>query len=428
MATTGTGFQAQSLAPNFMGLTYPVHLPTLTTNDATATTHLPAPQVTRAPEVCGYSDIPPERQGVDFGQQDSYKYTTNPDETLTGVTLCVQLDALVAAGGGANPRYPDDVLCQAIDHIDFEYGKQLQVIGGDRLHFETIQELDEKELARQSKLRGLGLSVAERIAKAQTARWYYLEVPFFWTRRDSDNWHEHALQRLTRVVIYWRTKDWILQQDNVNACPTPALGGCYMINKFLRFDVTCLTEGCKQEWVSRIQAQGDAGWLFMFPDTERLQQQLSTGATTSVILLNTFTKFGYNLRFVIRRVTALTQNYLHNRRFECLDITALTLAISGKTFLPPTDATFLKYHINNKLFSGNPDLAIYNIPFNDHPEMHSSAIGGFDFSNASNPQLTLYTAALPENCYIDFWLYCHNYIRVAIDAAGRSAAEDVQPL
>lgn len=427
MATVGTGNHASSNSSSFLGLTTPVHLPILTTNDGTASTLLPIPQVTRAAEVTGFTDVPPSLAGLNFGNTDYFQFNNNDSETLTGVTLCARLDGLVAGAGGANPSYPDDVLCQAVETVTFQYGKDLQVLTGDRIHYELVQETEEHELARRAELQGLGWSHARRVANATVARWYYLEIPFWWANRDSDAWHQYAMQKLTRIIIKWRPASEILQQEVANTQPTALAGGSYILDHFVRFNVTALTEATKQEFLTRVKGQGAAGWLYLLPDNERLQQSLQAGQTTHVIQLNTFTKYGYNLRFVIRTVASLTPNYLHNRRFENLDLVTMTLDISGKRYLFPTDNTWAKYEINDRLFKGNPELAIYNIPFNDHPDMHTSAMGGFDFSNASNPQLTLTTAALPAACFIDFWLYCHNYVRETI-VGNESGAELVQPL
>jgi hypothetical protein len=427
MSLTGTGSHASSDAASFMGLTQPVHLPILSTSDPTASTYLPAPQVTKAAEVHGYTDIPPERQGVDFGGTDYFKYILNDNDVLTGVTLCVRLDALTAGGGGVNPRYPDDVLAHAIDRITFTYGKDLQVIEGDTIHWDFMQEETPEEFARQAPLRGCNLSVGRRIANATAARWYYLRIPFFWAKRDSDAWHQYALQRLTRVVIQWRRPQAILQQEVAATVPTATAGGTYILDHFLRFHIAAVTNGVKQEFVSRIKAQGSAGWLYLIGQEERLTQTLTTGTTASVIQLNTFTKFGYNLRFQIRRAASLVENTLDNDRWVIVPITAATLDISGKRYLQPTDDTWLTYEVDDRLFKGPPELAIYNIPFCENPDLHSAALGGIDFSNATNPQLTLTHVALPGNCVIDFYLKVHNYVRLTM-YGNQTGAELVQPL
>jgi hypothetical protein len=430
MSTTGTGFHASSNASAFMGLTTPIHLPILTTNNGSASSHLPGPQLTKAPETHGFTDIPPERQGVDFGQTDYFKYVLNDNECLRKMTLCVKLDALTVGAGGFNARYPDDVLCQAIENITFHYGKDLQRLEGDEIHFRRLQETEEAELARLSQLQGNRMSVADRVTNAESARWYYLEVPFWWTLRDSDNWHQYALQRLTRIIITWRSPSYILQQDGAATLPTPASGGAYILDHFLRFDVVCLSEPTKQEFLKRVKSNGTGGQLYLIGETEKLSQTLNAypgGVATHVIQLNTFSKYGYNLRFVIRDVANLAANVLNNRRFDCLNITSCYLDISGRRYFFDTDNFYMKYVVNDQLFDGNPELPIFNIPFNVNPDLHSAAVGGFDFSNTTTPQITLVMPAHSSNLQADFMLYVHNYIRLTI-VNDQSGAELVQPL
>jgi len=131
MTELGTGNQATSDVGAFMTLTIPTHLPTLTTNDGSASSLLPTPQLTTAPQLSGWTDIPPERQGVDFGQTDYFKYILNDTEVLTDCWLCVRLDGLDAGVGGINPRYPEDPICNSIERITFVYGPDLQILDGD---------------------------------------------------------------------------------------------------------------------------------------------------------------------------------------------------------------------------------------------------------------------------------------------------------
>lgn len=428
MSLIGTGNHASANTSSFMGLTQPVHLPILVTNDGSKDPHLPEGQVTYAPSISGLTDIAPERQGVDFGQTDYYKYIINDSECLEKCTLCVKLDGLLPTGGGNNARYPDDVLCQAIERITFHYGKDLQSIEGDELHLRRLQETDEKKLARLERLQGLGLDKIERVQLAKAPAWYYLEIPFWWCERDSSSWHQYAYQRLTRVVIQWRQANYILQQDLVDSKPIPLGQGPYILEHFLRFAVTSLSEATKQEYVNRVKAQGDAGWLSLIGVPERLTQQLNSGQSTHIIQLNTFSKYAYNLRMVVRPVANLNASYLNNNRFQCMDIETLTLDIAGKRYLFPTDRHWLKYQVNDRKFAGNPELPIYNIPLAcDYPQEHNAAKGGMDLSNASTPQLTITTVALGANHYADFFCYSHNYVRQVI-SGNETGAELVQPL
>jgi hypothetical protein len=146
-----------------------------------------------------------------------------------------------------------------------------------------------------------------------------------------------------------------------------------------------------------------------------------------MIQLNTFTKYGYNLRFYVRPQANLLSNYTNNRRWERYDIKECRLDISGKTYFPMTDRNYMKNMINGQKFLGNPQVPTYNIPFSESPDLYQHGVGGFDFSNITTPQLTINTAALPADCYCDILLACHNYVRVCVGEA-RSGAEIVIPL
>jgi hypothetical protein len=365
--------------------------------------------------------MPPERQGVDFGQQDYFKIINNDTDVFVGCTLAVKLDGLVPDpnGGGRNPCYPDDVLCQAIDKVVFQYGRDVQEITGDELHFRRLQETPEKELTRLSKLQGLGLPRAERVELAKAPAWYYLEIPFWWTVTEDAAYHQYAFQRLTRVVITWRSPEYILQQETERTRrPLPRGGGPYILDHFLRFRVVAPTQATKDRFIQMVKDQKDAGYLYLIGQTQHLQQQINAGARQHIIQLNTFTKYCYNIRFVVRPVVNLQPDYTNNRRFQVVDIDSCQLVLSGKEYFPDTDEHFIRYSIANRLFDGNPELAIYNIPLNAEPDMHGSAVGGFQMSAVSNPQITINTVVLPENCYVDFWAYCHNYIRMILKDGG----------
>ena len=427
MSSHGTGNHASSDAASFLSLTIPTHLPTLTTQDGSASSLLPKAQLTIAPQLSGWTDIPPERQGVDFGQTDYFKYILNDNDVLTDVFLAVRLDGLNPGAGGANPRYPDDPLAHAIERITFQFGKDLQIIDGDSLHFNFMMTQDHDELGRLGHLRGYEVPVGKRIKDAESPKWYYLRLPFWWTLRDCDSWHQHCLQRLTRIMIQWRPINQILQQEVTNTQPTPKGGGQYILDHFLRFRVTAISENTKVEFRRRVESEGPAGMLYLIEDTQRLTQQLNAGNTQHVIQLNTFTKYGYNLRFIVRPVSCLSPNYLDNDRWQLMDILTCGLDISGKRYLQPTDDFWLTHAVDEKLFKGNPEHSIYNVPFSNFPDMIASAVGGIDFSVASNAQLTLTTIPLPEDYMVDFYLQCYNYVRLTI-IGNNVGAELVQNL
>ena len=427
MSTTFTGNQATTTASSFTDLTTPVHLRPLQTTRPESDPHLPRGQLALMNSVYGWTDIPPERQGVDFGQTDYFKFINDSQCCLEEVYLCVRLDGLAAAGGGVNPRYPDDVLCQAIERITFYYEEELQVLEGDDIHFKDIMERDPRALGRESELRGLNLTDAERIKNAQTARWYILKIPFWWTESKDKAWHHYAFQRLTRIMIQWRPVASILQQDVVNLQPTALAAGTYILDHFLRFRVDALDPTVRSAYVKMIEDKGTTGHLTLIGQAERLTQQLNVGIATHVIQLNTFSHFDYNLRFILRPVLNLTPTFTNNRRFQLADITSVIVDIGGKRYIASTDKDWLKFG-NSKLFRGPVGYPIYNIPLGtDHPQEHEKSMGGFDMSCASTPQMTLTTVALPAIYQIDFYCYGHNFIRQVIQG-NATGAEVVQKM
>jgi hypothetical protein len=381
--------------------------------------------------VPGYTDVQPENSAVDFGQVDYFKYINNDNEVLKSVDVMLVLDALTAAASGTNPRYVDDVICAGMEKVEFFYGgKCLQSLTGDEIHFRLEQETPEEEYDRICHLSVTNTTARERAALATGQQLVSLTIPFWWCRNETDAWHQYAFQRLTRVVITWRNAGFLLQQDSeaTNVLPTPTAGGRYIVNHWLRFRVSAISEAAKQTYVKQIAKTENDGWLYLIQDWQALQSvQALQAATTTTIQLNTFTKYGYNIRFWVRPVANLLADTRNNNRWFRYDITSAYLDISGKRYYPEHDMLYLKYNVNGTMFHGNQELPTYNIPFTDYPEVHRHSMGGIDFSNAATPQLVLKHAALPANCYIDVYLQCHNYVRLVLSGS-KSAAEVVQPL
>ena len=81
--------------------------------------------------------------------------------------------------------------------------------------------------------------------------------------------------------------------------------------------------------------------------------------------------------------------------------------------MPPTDYFWMTHAVDEALWKGNPENPIFNIPFSDYPDMVACAVGGIDFSNASNPKLTITSKPLSESGLLDVYLQCDNYVRVS---------------
>jgi hypothetical protein len=407
-------------------------LPTLVSTRGEDTPHLPTAHHTAALEVFGINDVEPIRAGYDLGSQEEFSYLSNTNEILTSCTLCVKLAPLTAQGGGLNPRYIDDFLCGAIDHIDWLYGNNnpLETIEGDELHFCTLQETPDEELERKYALQAAGLTKEERVVLASGEQWIYLDIPWFWTKSQAGHWHSYAYGRPTRVRITWRPVTYLVQQDG-GTLPTPTNSPTYIKQKFLRFHTAIPTEATKQVYMKKIESQGDHGQLTLFKDIQKQEFTIGAADTVTAAKVDMFTKYGYNLRFILRPEANLVPNILNNERWKILDIKTLTFEIANKTYFPLTDDWYHKHVYQAKWYLGNHEIPIYNVPFTNYPDLHSQAMGGLEFSNVINPFLRL-THAAPNaggfgNVRMTCWLYCHNYIRQVLRGV-QSAMETVQPL
>ena len=432
MTTSSSGFQSSTTPSTFMGLTVPVYLPTLISRKGEDSPFLPMAHHTQAANISGILDLAPERQGVDFGQVDHFKVMNDDTSIFKSVTICLKLDGLTPGTGATSsniPRYADDVIAQAIEKVEFTVGGVvLQTLYGDELHFRQLAELKDDELARRYKLQGAGLTRYERAALAESAHWVYYEIPFWWTRNSSTAWHQWAFKNPQRIVIHWRNPSYILQQDTVNSLPTPKLGGNYILDHYLRFHTATATDATKSVYRSMVESQNPSGWLQMVEDWERVTElNLPQGTTSNNFLLNSHNKYIYNMRFWVRPVANLMPNVLNNKRFVIKDLSSVSFTVGGKTFLPEIDDFYLKNVMNAKMFEGNAQNPIYNIPFTDYPDLHQHAMGGFDFVNANNPTLILKHDFLDQAYVMDVYLYAHNYVRLIL-AGTHSGASLVQSI
>lgn len=437
MTTQGVGPQPGLTPQQFLGLKAPVHLPTLVSTRGEDTPHLPTAFHTAALEVEGITDVEPVRTGYDFGSQEEFSYLSNTNEILTSCILCVKLAALAPGGNGTDPCYVDDILCAAIEKIEWLYGgnNPVQVLDGDDLHFLTLQETEDEELERKYALQAAGLTREERIALAQGEQYVYLDIPWFWTKATSGHWHSYAYGRPTRVRITWRAPGYLVQQDGTIAGgatqPQPVNSLTYIKQKWLRFHTAVPTEATKQVYMKKIEAQGDHGQLTLFRDVQKQEFTIGANDTETNAKVDMFTKYGYNLRFILRPEANLQPNFENNERWQILDINTLQFDIANKTYYPKTDDWYQKHQYHAKWFVGNHEIPIYNVPFTAYPDLHTQAMGGLEFSNAINPFLRI-THDAPSvagfgNVKLTCWLYCHNFIRQVIRGV-QSAIETVQPL
>ena len=464
-ANEGVGAQAGNAPQQFMNLLAPIHLPTLASNKGEDSPYLPQGHHVSALQLTSINDITPNRIGYDLGSIEEFAYLANTTEILTGVTICVQLAGLTAAtttfGGTTypsvlNPRYVDDVLAAAIQKVEIYYGNMnpIQIIYPDEFHFRDIQENDEKDRERRWQLQGAGLSTRERVTLAKSPHWYYYELPTFFSRNRNSAWHAHCLNRPFRFKIFWRQPNYVLQGDPSydiggdllppsNPLPSQTTAGVqlYIVDKYLRFDTVIATESTKNAYIRQVEAEGDHGWLSLIPDIQYQEFTLSQATPSMLTQYNndptalqiqqvktdTFTKYGYNMRFILRDEQNLYPNILNNNRWALREVEVERFLISNKIFEIQIDEWFKKHHDDERTWQGNPECAIYNVSFSDFPDIHNHGMGGIEFSNVVQPILEVQTVPLPNQVTMSVWLYCHNYLRIVLKGT-QSAAETVQPL
>lgn len=426
--------QASSDANYFITDTVPIHLPGLVSTDAKDSPHLPQPQKALPPEVPGWTDIVPERTGVDFGQQSSFKYTNNDNELIKEVTLCVRFAQIAAAGGGANARYPDDVINASIDKIEFQIGGTTQhTLYGDEIHFRQIAEDTPEELLRLHGMQRANLTPVQRAALAANPNgfWAMLEIPFWWTENTSKHWHQYAVQRQTKILITWRAPEYILQQDLVNARPLPvAPYTTYIVDHFLRFGISVTDTATKNVYIDGVKKLGAAGLNTLVRYLQKQENNVVlAGATRTSIKLDNFNRPTFMIRFVIRPEANLIPSYLNNQRFATMACTTYRSDASGHRLFMEVDDFFAKYGINAKEFLGSPMHDIYHMVFTDYADVTQYPMGCIEFAKLQNPTCDItWTGGIGANAYVDFWAYCYDYLRLVIQADGRAAVALEQPV
>ena len=453
MSITSSGIQQSTNAFQFFNLTTPIFLPTLTSSSGADSPHLPLPHHSQAPEVIGFTDLQPDRSGVDFGQQTFFRYANNDNDILKTCTLCLDVTGLVDPNGCVLSRYIDDLGLGCVEKAEFWYGGNvLQTLHGDELHFKMMQETAHDELTRKCKLQGAGLSDAQRaVLYKNKDTFLYTDIPFWWSQKYENHWHQYAFQRLTRIVITFRPVAYLLQMgygfDPLKAVngtsqtivgssstllPTPQTGNgtTYLKNHWLRFEVSVPSLATKQYYQSMVSSTGEAGWNYLFPDVQSIRDITIASGTTTVppLQLNTFTKYGYNLRFVIRPYDNLQPNVSNNYRWQLMDLGQFSFDISGNRYLQTVDDFYVKHAQIGKYYFGNEQLPVYNVFLTDYPDIYNHGMGGFEFTNIVNPTLNI-TFNTATGCVGSFnaYLSCHNYVRCLLDGA-KSAAETIQPI
>jgi len=431
-----SGMQNSSEGYYYLPYTYPVHLPGLVSSKVSDSPHLPMEQVALPPEVPGLTDIAPERVGTDFGQDTSFKWVSNDHELIKDCILAVKLAPLTAGAGGTQARYHDDVLCAAIDKIDFQIGgTTLQTLYGDAIHHDQLVECTPEDLARLHAAQRADLTVAQRatlaaIGTSPDGFWVFLELPFWFSEVASKHWHQYACQRQTRIVVRWRGAEDILQQTTANTKPVPAVGATYIVDTFLRFRVSALDTATKDAFTNSVKSLGSTGLNYLIRYNQRQEANaVATGATSTSIQLTHFNKPTYMCRVIVRPRANLTPNYLTNNRFAYTAVDEFYSDASGHRLATRVTDFYHKYLTIGKEFLGNPAINIYHLLFTDYPDVKQYPTGCIEFAKLQNPLLNLvWDAALGADQVVDVYAYCYDYIRLVVTADNRSAVALEQPI
>jgi hypothetical protein len=387
--------------------------------------------------VPGYTDIQPERTGNDFGQDMWFKYISNDHEVVKKVWLAVKLAPLAAAGGGTQPRYPDDVLCQAIEWAEVTIGgTALQRLWGDEIHAKQMRTLIPDDLANAYKLQRAGLLVADRVDLANVAThpdgfWVWLQMPFWFTETANKHWHQYACQRTTRIQFHFRGPEYILQQTGVNQRPLPTGGSAlYIKDAYLRFAVSALSTDVKGAFVKTIKDFGNTGISYLFTYDQRQENNIvPAGSLSNTIQLTNFNKPTVLVLIMVRKEADMLPNYLRNQRFIYQPLGTFWADASGHRLNSKVVSDFAKYAVNAEAFPGSPDPNVYYMYYSDYPDVVQFPMGNIEFGRLQNPTVTLqWDAATPENYQVDFFAKCYNYIRLVISAEGRSGIALEQPI
>lgn len=447
--------QASTDSYYYLPYTLPVHLPGLVSTNPADSPHMPLPQKALPPEVVGFTDIQPERNGTDFGMDTSFKYVPNDYEVLKEAILMVKLAPLVvsaSAVGGSNPRYPADVLCHAIEYYNFQIGGQtIFQKYGDTLHFDELVEDNPDEYLRKSLAQGIDIpensvsvDMPGRVQRADRTfnggqfaggQWFMLELPFWFSDSAAKNWHQYACQRQTRINIHWRNPDSILQQDGnaIRPLPDPAVSSTYIMECYLRFRVSSMDTTTKDTFTDAVKAQGSNGLNYLVRYIQRQDNHLvSTGATgTSIQLLN-FNKPTYMLRFVIRKQSNLINSEptdLVNDRWSLADLGSYYMEASGHRVWPEMSQNFAKLMVNGREFLNKPDQNVFHVLHTDYPDVNQYPMGCIEYAKLNNPTLNIKFSTPPsENLIVDVWAYCYDYLRLVISSDNRSAVALEQPI
>lgn len=415
----------------FKPYTMPTHLTSLVSTDPRDCPLLPIPHKANPPEVIGFTDIEPERMGTDLGQLTSFKAMPDDYEIWKKMTLIVTFSQLAAGGAGTLPRYPDDVLCQAIDWIDFDVaGFRVQRIFGEQIHFNQLRTMPPEEYGRVSRMQRAGLMPANRAALAATVGGFqaYLEIPFWFTENFAKAWHQYSCQRQTRIFIQWRQKEYVLQQDGVNTFPTPVGSTTYIKSMFLRVDVSIPDVAVKETFLKSVIALGDYGLDILSTHVQwQDNNPVPPGSYSFNIKLQNFNKPIYLIQFIVRPTANLIPNYTNNQRLAIVPVSYFNMYAASHKLTQDTSHDWAMWK-NEDYWLGWPSVSQYVIPFAENTDITNYPMGCLDFSLIQNPNMNFYwKTPTPTDYTIDVRADYYNYVRLIISSDLRSAVTLEQP-
>ena len=431
---------------DYLSFTLPVSLPGLVSTNPADSPHMPLPQTAIPPEVPGLNDLSPERVGTDFGMETSFKLVPDDYNVLKSVILMVKLDALANTGPftpnpSATPptygaRYPSDVLCHAIDVIQWQVGGLVvQEIEGDKIHFRQAIELGEEDYARVSEAQKIVDFAGDRATLATVPQWVMLEIPLWWTETAAKHWHQYCCQRQTRIIIKWRHSDYIIQTDNpAKVKPLPATGATspYIMDMFLRFRVSALDTAVKETYTNAVKSQGGNGLNYLLKFSQKQERQLVPAtATKASIQLTNFNKPTNFVWYVCRNEEDLQPDVSKNNRWNLQETSWHYLDASGHKLWPRTSNEYNKLEVNSKYFlntrTGRP--SIYHFLHTDYPDATQYPMGCIEYGKLQNPTVFLeWTSALSKNMLVDVYAECYDYVRLVVTSDNRSAVSLEQPI
>jgi hypothetical protein len=212
--------------------------------------------------------------------------------------------------------------------------------------------------------------------------------------------------------------------------PDPAVSNTYIMDCFIRFRVSSLDTSVKDTYTNAVKAQGANGINYLLQYVQRQEnQRVAANSTSTTIQLLNFNKPTYMLRFVVRKANNLVGDPTKNDRWSCEPIKSYYMEASGHRIWPQMSSFFAKYMVNGREFLNNPEHEVFHVLHTDYADVNQYPMGCIEYAKLNNPTLTIeFPEKLTEECVVDVWAYCYDYIRLVISSDNRSAVALEQPI